>query len=75
VNGNTQPERTLARLKDFVRRGGCLIVLDDSRIGQRGSAKGHTPLLDWSTSRFIPGDTFARETRYPQAPDGPWGHA
>ncbi len=36
---NTPPERTLARLKDFVRRGGCLIVMDDSRIGERGSAK------------------------------------
>ena len=36
---NAPPERTLARLKDFVRRGGCLIVLDDSRIGERGSAK------------------------------------
>ncbi len=36
---NTPPARTLARLKDFVRKGGNLIVLDDSRIGERGSAK------------------------------------
>ncbi len=36
---NTPPAETMARLKDFVCRGGCLIVLDDNRIGERGSAK------------------------------------
>jgi hypothetical protein len=36
---NVPPRRALARLKEFVRRGGNLIVLDDSRIGERGSAK------------------------------------
>ncbi|MFI5454080.1 MAG: hypothetical protein ACHRXM_01375 [Isosphaerales bacterium] len=36
---NTPPPRTMARLKDFVRDGGSLIVMDDSRMGERGSAK------------------------------------
>ncbi len=36
---NSPPSRTLARLKNFVRDGGSLIVLDDGRIGERGSAK------------------------------------
>jgi hypothetical protein len=42
---NVPPERTLARLKDSVRRGGCRIVLDDSRIGARGSAKDYLGLF------------------------------
>ena len=36
---NPPPARTMTRLHDFVRRGGCLIVLDDGGIGERGSAK------------------------------------
>ena len=38
----------MRRLKDFVRKGGCLIVLDDSRIGERGSAKDFLGLFDAS---------------------------
>jgi hypothetical protein len=33
------PPDAIKRLQEFVRRGGCLIVLDDQRIGARGSAK------------------------------------
>ena len=29
----------MARLREFVRGGGSLIVMDDSRIGERGSAR------------------------------------
>jgi hypothetical protein len=36
----------MARLHEFVRRGGCLIVLDDSGIGERGSAKDFLRLFD-----------------------------
>ncbi len=36
---NSPPTETVARLKDFVCRGGCLIVLDDNRIGERGSGE------------------------------------
>jgi len=43
---NTPPTRTLGRLKDFVRRGGNLVVIDDSRIGERGSAKDFLGLFD-----------------------------
>ncbi len=43
---NTPPARTMARLREFVRRGGSLIVLDDSRIGERGSAKDFLGLFD-----------------------------
>ena len=43
---NPPPVRTMSRLHDFVRRGGCLIVLDDSRIGERGSAKDFLRLFD-----------------------------
>ncbi len=45
---NAPPARTMARLKDFVRRGGGLVVLDDSRIGERGSAKDFLGLFDAS---------------------------
>jgi hypothetical protein len=38
----------MARLKDFVRRGGGLVVLDDSRIGERGSAKDFLNLFEAS---------------------------
>ncbi len=40
------PPKTLARLRDFVRAGGSLIVLDDTKIGQRGSAKDFLRLFD-----------------------------
>ena len=57
---NVPPERTLARLKEFVRRGGCLIVLDDSRIGTRGSAKDFLWLFGASITYHVdqdgPGD-------------------
>jgi len=43
---NIPPARTMARLREFVRRGGNLIVLDDSRIGERGSAKDFLGLFD-----------------------------
>ena len=36
---NVPPARMMSRLKDFVRRGGSLVVMDDSRIGQRSSTK------------------------------------
>jgi len=45
---NAPPARTMARLREFVRRGGGLIVLDDSRIGERGSAKDFLSLFDAS---------------------------
>jgi len=45
---DTPPERTMVRLRDFVRKGGSLIVLDDSRIGERGSAKDFLSLFDAS---------------------------
>jgi hypothetical protein len=45
---NSPPARTMARLQDFVRRGGSLIVLDDSRSGARGSAKRFLNLFDAS---------------------------
>ncbi len=45
---NAPPVRTMARLRDFVRKGGNLIVLDDSRIGERGSAKNFLGLFDAS---------------------------
>jgi hypothetical protein len=45
---NAPPARTMARLKDFVRRGGGLVVLDDSRIGERGSAKDFLNLFEAS---------------------------
>jgi hypothetical protein len=45
---NVPPARTLNRLRDFVRRGGSLIVMDDSRIGARGSAKDFLDLFDVS---------------------------
>ena len=38
----------MSRMKDFVRRGGSLIVMDDSRIGERGSAKDFLKLFDVS---------------------------
>ena len=47
---NVPPARTLARLNDFVRKGGSLIVLDDSRIGERGSAKDFLGLFGASIS-------------------------
>ena len=40
------PPRTLARLRDFVRTGGSLIVLDETKFGQRGSAKDFLHLFD-----------------------------
>ncbi len=43
---NAPPPTTLARLRDFVRTGGSLIVLDDTKIGQRGSAKDFLHLFD-----------------------------
>jgi hypothetical protein len=43
---NAPPAKTLARLRDFVRTGGSLIVMDDSRIGERGSAKDFLGLFD-----------------------------
>jgi len=43
---NTPPGRTLARIKDFVLNGGDLIILDDGRIGERGSAKDFLNLFD-----------------------------
>jgi hypothetical protein len=45
---NVPPARSMARLKDFVRRGGSLVVLDDSRIGERGSAKNFLGAFDAS---------------------------
>ncbi len=45
---NPPPPKTLARLHDFVRSGGSLIILDDSRIGERGSAKDFLRLFDAS---------------------------
>ena len=36
----------MARLKDFVRNGGNLIILDDGRIGERGSAKDFLNFFD-----------------------------
>jgi hypothetical protein len=33
---NTPPAKTLTRLREFVRKGGSLIVLDDIKIGARG---------------------------------------
>jgi hypothetical protein len=45
---NVSPANTMSRLKDFVRRGGSLIVMDDSRIGERGSAKDFLKQFDVS---------------------------
>jgi hypothetical protein len=43
---NSPTARAIARLLDFVRRGGSLIVLDDIRIGERGSANRFLSLFD-----------------------------
>ncbi len=43
---NAPPARPMSRLRDFVRKGGSLIVLDDSRNGERGSAKDFLGLFD-----------------------------
>ena len=45
----------MGRLKDFVRRGGSLIVMDDSRIGERGSAKDFLKQFDVSITYHGPG--------------------
>ncbi len=45
---NVPPVMTMNRLRDFVRMGGSLIVLDDSRIGERGSASHFLNLFDAS---------------------------
>jgi hypothetical protein len=45
---NVPPAKTMSRLRDFVRRGGSLIVLDDSRFGQNGSGKDFLGLFDVS---------------------------
>jgi hypothetical protein len=45
---NVPPTKTLDRLRDFVRDGGCLVIMDDSRIGERGSAKELLGLFDIS---------------------------
>jgi hypothetical protein len=52
---NVPPASTMSRLKDFVRRGGSLIVMDDSRIGERGSAKDFLKLFDVSITYHGPG--------------------
>ena len=43
---NTPPRPTLDRLKEFVRGGGCLVILDDWQIGDRGSGKDFLGLFD-----------------------------
>ena len=45
---NVPPVATQRKVRDFVRRGGSLIVLDDNRIGQRGSAKDFLGVFDIS---------------------------
>ncbi len=45
---NTPPKETMARLREFVRSGGNLIVMDDSRIGEKGSARAFLDEFDVS---------------------------
>lgn len=45
---NAPPPGTLARLRGFVRDGGSLIVMDDSRIGERGGARAFLDQFDAS---------------------------
>lgn len=45
---NTPPPGTMARLREFVRAGGSRVVMDDSRVGERGSAKALLGLFDVS---------------------------
>jgi hypothetical protein len=58
---NVPPAATLSRIKDFVRRGGSLIVMDDSRIGERGSANEFLKLFDASITYHGPSADHSAE--------------
>jgi hypothetical protein len=45
---NPPPPRTIARLRDIVRAGDSLVIVDDSRIGRRGSARDFLDAFDIS---------------------------
>jgi hypothetical protein len=51
---NAPPPKTMDRLRDFVRTGGSLVIVDDSRIGERGSAKELLTLFDVSITYHGP---------------------
>ena len=51
---NPPPPETVARLREFVRAGGSLIVMDDSRIGERGSARVYLDPFDASLTYHGP---------------------
>ena len=43
---NLPPARTIERLKTFVRDGGHLVIIDDFRFGEQGSAKAYLAAFD-----------------------------
>ncbi len=51
---NPPPPRTIARLREFVRTGGSLVIMDDSRIGRHGSAKDFLDAFDVSITYHDP---------------------
>jgi hypothetical protein len=50
------PPETMARLRAFVRAGGSLIVMDDSRVGERGSARDFLDIFDATITYHGPED-------------------
>jgi len=64
------PGPTRARLKDFVRNGASLIILDDGRIGERGSARPERHAAAARESRRRHGAIQCSRRRRTRRPEG-----